>query len=366
MDIINKSINKNRRNFLKHTLLGTAGLASYSLLSACSSFDEFLFDDRFTFRDEVMIIGGGIAGLYLAYKLRSSKTEFRLFEGSNFFGGRIKSHSGLDYGASLLSVNNTLAKQLLQELSLQTISLDKDFLYFPDGMQSLTDALFEKTVGLLPYHSYRLRWKLLEIKKLSSGFELAFQNPAGQKRFKCKKIALAIPPTQWGAVKGLLELPEMNWAAKWLESLQVENTIKLILPSSSFAYTPKPYLEINIDGFDIRQIFKNDKAKNDKATSSVELDLRYSAKNDVSVEDIQTLLKKRLQVNYSFQKLSVDHFYDWKQVKLIKGSAFKNHIVAPVITNNNFQIVGDFASAKAIYTIEGALQSAKQAATLFL
>lgn len=356
MDII-----RNRRNFLKDMLLGTAGLSSFALLSSCSTFDTYLFEDRYDFKEEVMIIGGGISGLYLAHKLRNNKTEFRLFEGSNSFGGRIKSYAGADYGASLLSVNDKNVKLLLQELSLRTKALDKEFLYLPEGMQALPDALIERVIGLIPYRNFRLRWKLVQIRKYSKGFELVFENPNGQKRFNCKKVALAVPPNQWTSIVGLMELPEMKGAAEWLETLIVENTIKIILPGNAIANLLKPRVELNSEGSHVRQIIKKS-----KLTPSVEIDVSYRQKEYKSIENVYSLVKKELQIDYPFEKLSIEQYYDWRQVKLIRGSKFKNYMAVPESTNTNFQIVGDFTPSSALYTIEGALQSATRASELLL
>ena len=346
-------------------MISGAGLSTIPLLSSCSTFDDYLFEDRYSFTDEVMIIGGGISGLYLAYKLRSSKTEFRLFEGSNSFGGRIKSNAGVDFGASLLTTNDTLAKNLAKELLLETKSLDNKYLYFPEGMQSLTDVLVERIIGLIPYRNFRLRWKLTEIRKVSSGFELVFENPNGQKRFKCKKIALAIPPTQWTSISGLLSLPEMKWAQEWLDTLKIENTIKINLPinvsNSNLTSAAKPFIEVKYGDLNIRQIIKKN-----KAISSLEVDVKFLANKDISIDYIYDIIKKKLQLNYPFQKLDTDQYFDWQQVKLIKGSSFKNFNAIPESINNNFQIIGDFTSTKAIYTIEGALQSAGLASELLL
>ena len=87
-----------RRGFLKYSLTGLSGLGLLSALPACSAFDEYIFDEHEFLKDQVIIIGGGITGLYLAQKLRQLKTEFRLFEGSSVFGGRIRSNDGLDFG----------------------------------------------------------------------------------------------------------------------------------------------------------------------------------------------------------------------------------------------------------------------------
>ncbi len=355
------STKNNRRNFLKNAVIGTVGLSSFSLLSSCSSFDDYLFEDRYNFNDEVMIVGGGISGLYLAHKLRINKTEFRLFEGANSFGGRIKSLNGADFGASLLSANDKLAKGLVNELALQTKALDKDYFYLNDGMQSMPDVLLERIIGLIPYRNFRLRWKLVSIQKFSAGFELIFENPNGQKRFNCKKIALAIPPGQWSSVSGLLELPEMHWASDWLKTLKVENTIKLVLPNSALPSGAKPLVEVVYEDLHIRQIIKKN-----RAAPFVEIDVKYLSNREVSIDYIYDSLKKKLQLNYPFQKLSSDQFYDWHEVKLIKGSGFRNYMAIPESINNNFQIVGDFTANKTLYTIEGALQSATLASELLL
>lgn len=352
---------KNRRKFLRDIALGTASISAMGLLSSCSSFDDYLFEDRYDFNDEVMIIGGGISGLYLAHKLRFNKTEFRLFEGSNFFGGRIRSNGGADYGASLISVNDKNLKLLLQDLSLEAKALDKEYLFLPSGMQSVTDALVERIIGLIPYRNFRMRWRLMQIRKYRGGFELLFEHPQGQKRFNCKKVALAIPPTQWPSVVGLLELPEMQWAAGWLETLAVENSIKIVLPGNAVPNLTKPRVELNAEDAYIRQIVKKG-----KLTPSVEIEVSYPQTEYKSVEAVYGLIKKKLQIEYPFEKLAVEQYFDWRQVKLIRGSKFRNFMAVPESTNKYFQIVGDFTPSRAIYTIEGALESATRASELLL
>lgn len=352
---------KNRRKFLRDVALGTVGVSAMGLLGSCSSFDNYLFEDRYDFNDEVMIIGGGISGLYLAHKLRFNKTEFRLFEGSNSFGGRIRSNGGTDYGASLFSMNDKNLKLLLQELSVEFKALDKEFLFLPEGMQSMTDALIERIIGLIPYRNFRMRWRLMQIRKYGGGFELLFEHPQGQKRFNCKKVALAIPPSQWSSVVGLLDLPEMRWAAGWLETLEAENSIKIILPGNAVPNLTKPRVEFRAEDVNFRQIIKKG-----KLTPSVEIEVSYPQTEYKSIEAVYALIKKRLQIEYPFEKLSVEQYFDWRQVKLIRGSKFKNFMAVPESTNKYFQIVGDFTPSRAIYTIEGALESATRASELLL
>lgn len=389
----NKLSNKtNRREFLQYSLIGAAGLASGSLLSGCSTFDEYLFDDRRSFSDEVMIVGGGISGLYLAYKLRDTNTEFRIFEGSHTFGGRIKSNAGMDYGASVISKNDVLVTKLADKFSLSSVSLTstlvkqlgkkqgahktkdltqefnqntKNLVYFTDGMQSLTDMLFAKIGGLLPYRNFKLRWRLVEISKNRTGFDLVFESPSGQKRVFCKKIALAIPPNQWASIKGLFLLPEMDWAQEWLNTLSIENSLKLILPQSATSLQTSDFLELTYEGMNLRQILK----KNKKSTL-FEIDIRYPIqnfqKNEISNFTVSDAIRKKLQSNFTFQKLPSENFYDWSQIKLIGGSRFTNSKDVPQLNNPNFQIVGDFTKSNISPTIEEALRSATRASQLLL
>lgn len=330
-------------------------------LSGCSSFDEYLFDDRSEFDDEVMIVGGGIAGLYTAYKLRNLKIEFRLFEGSAAFGGRIKSINGVDYGASLISTQDSLLRGLIKELRLETKSLDKDYLYLPDGMQALSDTLLDRVIGLIPYRSFRLRWRLIAIEKLSGGFQLTFEHPEGQKKYVCRKIALAIPPTQWAGINGLLDLPEMHWASNWLETVKVENSLKLILPPSAIASGGKGLVTAQHEALNMRQVLKKN-----ISGSHAEIDVDYLANGQTSIDYIYGILRRKLSVNYQFQRLTSEQYYDWQQVKLIKGGHFRNFLAVPESVNPNFQIVGDFTAVKSIYKIEGALESAQRAAEALL
>lgn len=354
------SIKENRRNFLKKSLVGIAGAYAGSFLAGCSSFDDYLFDDRSEFEEEVMIVGGGIAGLYLAYKLRNTKTEFRLFEGANSFGGRIKSVNGVDYGASLISTQDNLVRTLIKELNLETKALDKEHLYLTNGMQSLSDTLLDRIVGLIPYRNFRLRWRLIAIEKVSEGYQLTFEHPEGQKRFVCRKIALAIPPTQWAGIKGLLALPEMQWASNWLETVKVENSLKLILPANA-ATSNKTLITAQHESLNMRQILKKG-----ALNSHIEVDVDYLSSGQNSIDYIYGVLRRKLPLNFQFQRLSSEQYYDWQQVKLIKGGHFRNFLAVPESADPNFHIVGDFTAVKSIYKIEGALESAQKAAESFL
>lgn len=349
---------KNRRTFLKYSAVMTAATG---LLSSCASFDDYLFDDKNNLDEEVVIVGGGIAGLFLAKQLRAKQTEFRLYDAGNYLGGRIKSFSGRDYGASVLSKSDVLANQLVDELKLPKLALDKENFYFADGMQSLVDQMLERIIGLIPYRNFRMRYQLIEIQKHSSGYELTFQAGQGQKRVRCQRLALAIPPSQWSRVKGLLELPEMEGAKALHNAMRAESAIKLILPLSSIQGVSKSLAEFNLGNFSVRQIIK----KHPTALPA-ELDIFYQTNINFSIDYVYSELKKKLQISFPFQKLSTDQYYGWSQSPYIHGAFFK--LNGPLIADKTspLQIIGDSVSSVAPNRIEGALQSAKAAAAAFV
>lgn len=350
-----------RRDFIYSSAFGVAGLSALSLLSSCSTFDDYLFEDRNEFSDEVIIIGGGIAGIYLASKLRANRTEFRLFEASGVFGGRIKSLNGVDYGASLLTNQDKLAHQLVKELLLTKKYVDSETFYIQEGMQEVCNRLIEQIIGLIPYRSFRLRWKLVEISKVSAGYRLVFENPSGQKEFVCKKVALAIPPSQWSKIKGLSSLPELHWLSKWMESINTENTIKFVLPANS-SEDSSTFLNKQIDDLFVRKILK----RNVAGSGHYEVGIKYLSSRAITIDYIYDFMRKRLKFSADFQRLTPEQFYDWRQTPYIGGSVFTNFLAIPEQASQNFQLVGDSVGAESLYSIEGALQSAQRASLAFL
>jgi hypothetical protein len=348
---------KNRRTFIKYSAALTAAAG---LLSSCASFDDYLFDDKSILDDEVVIIGGGIAGLYLAKLLRAKQMPFRLYEAGNSLGGRIKSFSGRDYGASILYKSDVLANQLIDELKLTRIALDKDKFFIADGMGSLVDTLKDRIIGLIPYRNFRMRNQLIEIQKLKSGYDLTLQIGQGQKKVRCQRVALAVPPSQWPRIKGLLELPEMEEARNLYNSVQTESAIRILLPLAALAGTPKAVSDFDLENFQVRQVVK----KHPNALP-VEIDIKYSSNVNFSIDFVYSELKKKLQINYPFQKLPPEQFYGWDQAPFIQGAKFS--LGAPLKFNkaSPFQIIGDSGAAIAAGRVEGALQSALTAAGAF-
>ena len=64
MNINNK---KNRRDFLKYSALGLAGVTTASVLSSCASFDDYLFDDKNNLTNVTVHTCDYQADVYLSY-----------------------------------------------------------------------------------------------------------------------------------------------------------------------------------------------------------------------------------------------------------------------------------------------------------
>ncbi len=356
-----KKQQKNRREFIKNSALGLAGITATGLLSSCASFDDYLFDDKNNLTDEVVIIGGGISGLYLAHQLRAKQQEFRLYEASAQLGGRIKSNAGHDYGASTFGVKDQLLNELIDELKMSKLNLDKETFYMAGGMQSVFDELKSRVLGLIPYRNFRLRWQLVEIQKLTNEYELTFQLANGQKKVRCRKLALTLPPSQWSKVKGLLDLPEMEMARTLMPNLITENIIRLILPTSAFPNSLKAKSTMQFDNFETTIIYKKG-----QSSLPVEMDIKYLSNVNFSIDYVYSEIKKKLQINYPFQKLSSEQFYSWQQTPYIQGALFKFDLGLKQDPLSLFQIIGDSVATIEPNRIEGALQSAKKAMASFI
>lgn len=372
-----------RRDFLKAGLIGASGVAASTLFSACSTLDEFIFEDQFDLKDQILIIGGGISGLYLAYKLRQTKSEYRLHEGSSYLGGRIRSYQGLDFGASVYQNSDELMRKLIKDFKLQTMPFNKDSFSLVGGSEVLTQAMLQRILGLMPYRTLRMRWKLTALYKFNGRYEAVFETPNGRRVVFAKKIALTIPPSQWGSVDGLLKLPEMEWAKNWLQSLQPTTILKAHMTSSAGLLNNmvQPYLNK-------KSLLTN---ANENSSLSVvgrilkpnspilEFEYEYSQKmntenykinahESIEIEKLFDLIAAKTKNNLSVKKIADEFIFDWSSIELIQSAYFKNKIPFPEAAkrNSTFQVFGDYSSSVKPHTVEGALQEALRVSSVFV
>lgn len=110
-----------RRQFIRQGLgLGVLGTG----LSACQSLERVFGPDRARYDDEIVIIGGGIAGLTAAYALKREGLPFRLFEAADRIGGRVRTikpwgaEQFAELGAEYIDGRHTKVLRLCRELNL--------------------------------------------------------------------------------------------------------------------------------------------------------------------------------------------------------------------------------------------------------
>lgn len=165
---------------------------------------------------DVIIIGGGLSGLYLAYLLDKSGINYKIIEASSRLGGRIQTIHGktgtpLELGATWFSQMHKQVFLLIEELGLDT------FEQFSEGKSLFQTKSFEPPqtffVPASEAPSYRIKGgtsALIEALKSNIDSKSIVLNSkvvdiaeeSGQVRVICKngntyfgdKVALCIPP----------------------------------------------------------------------------------------------------------------------------------------------------------------------------
>jgi len=139
-----------RRRFLASSTMAAAGLAV-----GCGRLEELRSAARREDR-EVVVIGGGIAGLACAYRLHQAGVPVRVFEAQNRVGGRMWSLRGqfpenlvCELGGELVDSNHEALRGLCDELGLALDDFDEDDpalardVWFFDGQRMKDEAVVE-------------------------------------------------------------------------------------------------------------------------------------------------------------------------------------------------------------------------------
>ena len=122
-----------RREFIEKSALTYLALAlSPTLLASCRKDDLFPDSD---FSGKVLIVGGGIAGLYAGYILKSRGIDFTIIEASNYAGGRLGKRSDfadfpIDLGAQWLHGRNSSLGDLIKSSKTKITKDNSDLVYW--------------------------------------------------------------------------------------------------------------------------------------------------------------------------------------------------------------------------------------------
>lgn len=189
--------NISRRNFLMKSLRHTGALSvlvsALPFLSSCSTLDEYLIEDQFDFDQEVVIVGGGVAGLFAAYELKRNKIPFKIFENSSRLGGKIQTIGNVEWGAFEFQKNDTLLNALVKELNLEKLELEQQKWTLKRGASALIEELSEIVQGLIPEKQIRLQHELLSVRKIGSRYQLTFRTAGRERIYFARRIVLAMP-----------------------------------------------------------------------------------------------------------------------------------------------------------------------------
>jgi monoamine oxidase len=119
-----------RRNFIRKSVLGTAGLVAGSTLARASYFTRFAAKPQ---DFKVGILGAGIAGLHAAYILQQANITATVFEASSRTGGRMFTAKNMlgkgittELGGEFIDSNHTDILNLAKEFGLRLIDTEKD------------------------------------------------------------------------------------------------------------------------------------------------------------------------------------------------------------------------------------------------
>lgn len=202
---------QNRRHFIKNlSVLSTGSIwissvVGMTALQSCSTIDEQLITDPSDLGDTVIIIGGGITGLYAAYQLRKRKIPYRIFEASSRLGGQILSDQDFEYGAFEFLNSDTNLLALAKDLNLKIEKNDTKGWIFKNGTTDFLNQMVERIGGVLPLQQIRLKNKLIQFQVAGNKFKVTFATESSDKIYKSSKVLFALPAEKLIQIKGLFE-----------------------------------------------------------------------------------------------------------------------------------------------------------------
>lgn len=212
-----------RRNFLK--MMGLVA-ASNSGLAGCGHLRN-LFSDPENFTDRVVIIGGGLAGLSLAYELKQKKVPYCIFEANPRWGGRIhtmkqfgKNAMPIELGAEWIDDSDTYVLDYLKKLGLKTKNGK-----IIDGSEKLIQVLLGRIESPMSGYNKVNEHELIRIENIDDISYITFKTPHKERLIVARKVVLAMPPHLLQKIKGL----DVYFRS---ENIVLQNKIKVFYETS--------------------------------------------------------------------------------------------------------------------------------------
>jgi monoamine oxidase len=173
-------------------------------------------------RTNILIIGGGLAGLSLAWQLEQKGLDYQLIEARNRFGGRIQAHTccvndmaaSFDMGPSWFWPGQPRIADLIDQLGLQTFEQYAlgDIMFEDESgkaqrgrghasmegsyrLAGSLQALIKSITKRLPIDRYTLNCRATTIKQIDGAISTHIRTKDGAANtIESQKVVLAMPP----------------------------------------------------------------------------------------------------------------------------------------------------------------------------
>lgn len=250
--------NQGRRKFLKqavHAGLGIgAGAAGVGFLQGCSSFDRMILGGAPRDPHQVVILGGGLAGLTTAYFCKKNAIPFVLYEGSSRVGGRVltlrdfnSASQSADLGAEWISRQHELVLKLAKELNVDVSESpfrDEEVLFF-DGLKKIDQKFLMAEFKGVQKKATELYTQIFrnQANLLSPGNRQNFQTAVDQDRMSAEELILKLSARKSQVLPQFLRRQvQLSFGAEadqvssltWLKLLMDQSEFSVLSQSSQF------------------------------------------------------------------------------------------------------------------------------------
>lgn len=261
-----------------------------------------------------------------------------------------------------VSAKNLSALHFINEMKF----LSSDTYVLPGGWTRLTQTLYERVSGGVPFFLVRNNYQLLSISKNSLGISLNFKTPTGRRNYSSQKVILALPPSAMKNIGGFESLDISSEKLQLLKNQKMGRTKKGIFLANNLQLGTSKYA---IGDFNSECIWES---TNNLETSVFSYQhISDHMTSQLSLE--QDLVKLNLKNKDTVKEFGPQ--IDWNSKKFSEGSISYfapgeyskwNGLYARSELQGRIQFAGEHCSTTNRGTMEGAVQSGIAAAEAFI